>query len=630
MRITGRRRLDAGLMVGGSLAVGAVSLVGAVAGDSERVERLWTSAELADDGSAQVTEQIDYDFGSGLTANDKHGIFRYVWDLSPEAPITVDSPDAPDAIEVTPAVRDGRSGANIRIGDPNTTVSGRHRYRIDYPLPGVARGTTLDWEAVGVGWEVGIADAEIHVVAPFVLLDPICSQGFTGSQGGCEVREVEPGHLVATVDGLDSGEGVSIEARTGSDLASPPAPPEPPAAAPDDPGTGLLPPAGTAAAGALLAAGPTALLVRRAGRERVGAGGPADTAWGGSASPFADGPGPGDGRPRPGGTASSISWVRVDQEELESMATTEFAPPAELEPAHGGIVLTEEVRPEHKVAWLIQMAIDGTVDIGTNGSEPGGPEGGVGVRVPGARAGAGGDDLRLVRTGHGPSDAAAILDTAFAGRDEIELGRYDPAFARAWSQLQGQLLGWRETSGMWDPGGTRKAATRVLGIVGVVVGALGAGAGGALANQWGPAWLALSAVGGAVAGAGLAAALRAWELRVRTPAGSAAWLRVESFRRFLAASEAYHAEEAAKRGVLREYTAWAVAVGEIDRWRRAVSAASIAPQTAGLSYAYMAPVLLASTTSAATAPASTGGGGGGGFGGGSVGGGAGGGGVGSW
>jgi hypothetical protein len=603
MRTSSRRRLDLALIAGGSLVVGAVALVGAVAGDTERVERLWTSAELADDGSAQITEVIDYDFGA---LSEKHGIFRDVPDLSPEAPITVDSPDAPDAIQVTPEAIEGREGARIRIGDPNVTVSGRHRYRIDYPLPGVTRGTTLDWEAVGVSWEVPIEEAEIHVVAPFELLDATCSKGVTGSQGGCAAREVAPGHLVTTVEGLDAGEGVSIEARTGSDLPTPPAPPEPPATPPDDPGTGLAPPAGTAAAGVLLAGGSTAWLVRRAGRERVGAGGPADAAW--------------------AGPDASTSWTRVDQKELEAMATTEFAPPAELDPPHGGIVLTEEVRPEHKVAWLIQMAIDGTVDIGGNGASIGGAGD---TWTPGN----GGDDVRLVRTGHGAPDVAAILDTAFAGRDEVDLGSYDSNFARAWQHLQGQLLAWRDTSGMWDPaGGTRKVTARVLGIIGVVVGALGAAAGGWLANQRGPAWLVLAAAGGAVAGAGLAAALRAWELRVRTPAGSAAWLRVESFRRFLAGSEAYHAEEAAKRGVLREYTAWAVAVGEIDRWQRAVSAASIAPETAGLSYAYMAPLLLSSTTSAATAPSSSGGGGfgGGGFGGGDVGGGAGGGGGGSW
>jgi hypothetical protein len=603
MRTTSRRRLDAALVVGGSLAIGAVALVGAVAGDTERVERLWTSAELADDGSAQVTEVIDYDFGS---LREKHGIFRIVPDLSPDAPITVDSPDAPDAIQVTPDVVNGRDGANIRIGDPNVTVTGRHRYRIEYPLPGVTRGTTLDWEAVGTAWEVGIEEAEIHVVAPFELLDATCSVGVTGSQGGCDVIEVAPGHLVTTVDGLDSGEGVSIEARTGSDLASPPAAPEPPATPPPDPGTGLAPPAGTAAAAALLGAGSAGWLVRRAGRERVGAGGPADAAW--------------------AGPDASTSWMRVDQSELEAMATTEFAPPADLDPPHGGIVLTEEVRPEHKVAWLIQMAIDGTVDIGGNGVVGASAAGAAGPWIPS------GDDIRLVRTGHGTPDAAAILDTAFAGRDEVELGSYDSNFARAWRNLQAQLLAWRDTSGMWDPaGGTRKVTARVLGIIGVVMGALAAAGGGALANQRGPAWLILAAAGGAVAGAGLAAALRAWELRVRTPAGSAAWLRVESFRRFLAQSEAYHAEEAAKRGVLREYTAWAVAVGEIDHWQRAVSAASIAPETAGLSYVFVAPLLLSSTTSAATAPSSSGGGfGGGGFGGGGVGGGAGGGGGGSW
>jgi hypothetical protein len=126
---------------------------------------------------------------------------------------------------VTRETTNGREGARIRIGDPDVTVSGRHRYRIEYPLSGVARGTTLDWEAVGTSWEVGIDETEIHVVAPFELLEPVCSKGVAGSQGGCEVREVAPGHLAATVDGLDSGEGVSIEARTGSDLASPPAAP---------------------------------------------------------------------------------------------------------------------------------------------------------------------------------------------------------------------------------------------------------------------------------------------------------------------------------------------------------------------------------------------------------------------
>jgi hypothetical protein len=113
-------------------------------------------------------------------------------------------------------------------------------------------------------------------------------------------------------------------------------------------------------------------------------------------------------------------------------------------------------------------------------------------------------------------------------------------------------------------------------VVAGVAGLLLAAVAGGLASRWGPGWLALVAAGGLVAGAGAAGIIGAWELRVRTAAGSALWLRTESFRRFLAASEADHAEEAAKRGHLREYTAWAVAVGELDRWSAAVAASSTA------------------------------------------------------
>jgi uncharacterized membrane protein len=77
--------------------------------------------------------------------------------------------------------------------------------------------------------------------------------------------------------------------------------------------------------------------------------------------------------------------------------------------------------------------------------------------------------------------------------------------------------------------------------------------------------------------------------------------------------------------VLREYTAWAVALGEVDRWSRAVAAATNLPDRSALTYAYLAPALLSGTSSASTAPSSSGGGGGGG-----VGGGGGGGGGGSW
>jgi hypothetical protein len=288
------------------------------------------------------------------------------------------------------------------------------------------------------------------------------------------------------------------------------------------------------------------------------------------------------------------------------MATTEFAPPAELAPSQGGVLLVERVLPEHKVAWLIEAAIAGDIDLVEEGTKK----------------------VKIVQTGEVSGVERTPLKRMFGGRQEIELGKYDSQFAKGWALIDGQLDTWARQSDFWDKrADQRKTKTRVLGGAAMVLGAVLAFAGGFAANRWGREWVGLIVVGSLLGGGGFAAMIRGWELRVRTPAGSGMWLRVESFRRFLHESETFHAEEAAKRGVLREYTAWAVALGEIDRWERAVSASGVIPQDAGLGYVHMAPILMSSTSSTATAPSSSGSSGGGG---GSVGGGGGGGGGGSW
>lgn len=583
VRSRGRRRIDAVALGVGALAVGAVAAIGGVAADNERVTGMWVGARLDADGSAAIGEVIDYDFG---LAQDKHGIFRTIPGLTTAAPVKVQSSSAPAGLAaVTPELIGGEPGIRLKIGDPGTTITGRHRYQIDYRLPTLTSGGHLAWDAVGTGWEVPVASTDVHVVAPWTFEALSCFTGRAGTSGGCELTQPEPGHLVAHVGSLDAGEGISIEADQGAALDQAPDLPAPPLDAPPDPGAGLAKPAALAVLAGAGASAFTSRWVRRRGRERVSTGGVADAAWAG-----AD-PGAGE--------------VLVDQDELEAMATTEFAPPAGLTAAMGGIVLTESVQPEHKVAWLIEAAIEGGVELVEEG----------------------GRAVRLERRDGGSPATQAVLDTMFAGRSEIDLGTYDPAFASGWAQVDGMLQTWQRDSGFWDPAGDRRrVAVRVLGGLAAVLGALGVAAGGAAASRWGVGWLPLVALAAVVAGVGLAAAVRGWELRVRTPQGSGTWLRVESFRRFLAGSEAFHAEEAAQRGVLREYTAWAVAVGEIDRWSRAVAASTAIPQQAGLGYVYMAPLLMASTASTATAPSSSSGGGGGG----SVGGGGGGGGGGSW
>ncbi len=94
MRTRTRRRVDVVLLAVGIAVTGAAAAIGAAAGDTERATALWVGAWLTDDGSARIVEVIDYDFGSEA----RHGIFRDVPGLSPDARVVVSSPTAPDDV----------------------------------------------------------------------------------------------------------------------------------------------------------------------------------------------------------------------------------------------------------------------------------------------------------------------------------------------------------------------------------------------------------------------------------------------------------------------------------------------------------------------------------------------------
>ena len=583
MRVRAHRRLDMGLLLIGALLVGGAVAIGAVVGDGERISGLWAGAAIGSDGRAGVVEVIDYDFGP----KQRHGIFRDVPGLSSDARVAVSSATAPSDMTLANLGDETR----IRIGDPGRTITGRHRYKIAYPLDNVAPQGRLAWDAVGTRWPVGIGNVQVHVVAPFAFDQIRCVQGEAGSQRPCDVTQPEPGHIVATIRTLPARQGATLYAAGGRRLEHAPRLPVPASGLPADATSGAALAGLVAAAAALVASALTSWLLLRAGRERVVRGGRADA-----------------------GRAGTAMEARVDAAKLGSLASVEFSPPAELTPAQGGVVLAEAAGQDQRVAWLIGAATDGYLDIEQVGDEV------ALVRRPRQ------DDSSVPRT----------LDTAFAGRERLTLGVYDPSFAAAWREIGEELVAWQRTSGLWDPAGDlhRKLAW-VLGAVVAVGGLVVAGVGGAVANRWSWVWLALVAWGGLLAGAGLAALVRGWELRVRTPWGCELWLRVESFRRFLTGPQAEHLEEAADRGVLGQYTAWAVALGEIDRWSRVVAAsARCANDPVGRRYSDMAPRLPPAARSSAVEPSSSGsssgGGGGGGDGDGGSGGGAGGGGGGSW
>ncbi len=576
----GRRRFDRVLLTVGGLALAGVAAAATAIGDGERITRYRTSAELGPSGEAAVIEVIDYDFG----VSDRHGIFRDVPGLGGGAPIEVESATAPDQFIVEYI----GFGSRIRIGDPDATIDGRHRYSISYPIGVVGEDGLISWNAVGDQWPVSIGDVEVELLAANELINLRCSQGSSGTWDGCTVTQPEPGRLVVTADKLSEGEGITVSAARGPALGAAPASTiELADGGPFDPGSGIGLPALAAGALALVAAAGGSALVRRNGKEMVWAGGSADAAFG----------------PQYG---EDFAVRRVDHDELDALASTEFAPPKELSAWQGGILHREQVDSDHQSAWLLERAIAGEIEIeGT------------------------GDDL-VLHLNPVDSPEHRILDTMFAGRSKVALGTYDKQFASGWDVLTSSLNRWYDDSPYWDAEGERRRR-RVLGwgFVPLIMGVIVAIVFSVLAGRMGAAWIAGVAVGGAIFGVGLAMITRSWELRVRTPQGSGLWILVESFRRFIEKSDAQHVEAAAEQGLLRDYTAWAVALGEAQRWADAIEEARVEhPERYSndvVHFAAIAPHLGGAVSSTNTAPQSSSSGGGG-----SVGGGGGGGGGGSW
>lgn len=581
-----------------AVVVGVVTFFAASQGRPEAVRGYWAAATFDEHGSASVHETIDYHFSSS-----RHGIYRILPDVPPAAAEQIEVTGG--AARITPAPR--RDGVRIRIGNQNAKVSGDHRYGLTYPMgPLELADGRIGWNGVGASWDVPIHHAELDLVAPWKWVSPVCELGELGSVEQCDITQVEPGHLTVSVEDLEPGEGITVYAQKGAELDATPAPRSPHSFAVSLPwyqtpidlavGAFVLVLIGGFFAGRLL---------RRAGRDWVMAGAASTS----SAADLAFQAPSGEGIPE--------GAVRVDDTRLGEWTTTAFAPPKGLAAWQGGVLAVEEAQPHHRIAWLLEAATDGHIDLDDSDA----------------------DAMVIHATDHVSDETTGLLDVAFAGRDTVDLGSYDPHFAAMWTSLSSYQANWLQRSGFSDHRSEGRASSiRSLGFLVAVVGAVAVVTGAFASFSHGIIGAMGVGLGALVGGAAVMMILRSWELHVRTPAGSAMWLRVASFRRFLHNSEAHHVEEAARRGVLREYTAWAVALDEVDHWSAAVQTADLPPTTPGLNSVLGVAMMGSLFMTAGTPPATTGGGFGGGgmggfggFGGGiGVGGGFGGGGGGSW
>lgn len=564
-----------------------IGLIGA--GDhDERFEAKQISVLRAGDEGLRIREVVDQDFGS----ERRHGYERTIPnDFGVPSDVTASSPNANADIDTESVYLGTQRATRIRLGDKNKTYQNQHRYVLSYTLPDAnLTSRHLDLDIIGAGEKFETGRFEV-IVSGLVLENPTCHVGQDQAVGGCELVADGADYRVVLTP-LHKGDGLTIEGDIVA-YSTPTLPAEPalPKYRPDHRRQLMLAmiPLGLGAALAVL------LIARMRGRNEVFSGGPAEAAYG-----------------MPGAAGLPPATSLVTDAKLKRLATTEFVPPRGLDPWQGSVLLRERIDDDTVAAWISALAASEAISLRQDGREL--------IMGTGRRFG----ELD-------PSNMA-LVNQFMRGRLEFTLGTYDPQFAEAWGAVKERQGDAIKASGWWkrgtpqpnsSPASSPLTAVVILIIILFVIGgSIASAAFGAIRS------LPVAIAFGVIVPGFVAYLCYATLLPVRSASGSAAAILTESFRRFLDASEGSHVEWAWQHGLLREYSAWAVALGAADAWGKALRNSNVPPQE----HYYANPLLVAtmhsSFASSHTAPSSSSGGGGGG--GGGVGGGGGGGSSGSW
>lgn len=169
-------------------------------GTYEQIENFDAQINLKTDASADITENIIYDFG----ANQKHGIYRdipYKYTLDTGGIKYVDVSDVTVANEsgVKYSFTQTKEGAYVRlkIGDADKYITGQKTYIIKYNAKGIIKyfddHDEFYWNATGDKWQYKINNATAKVYLPknFAKSDVkiTCYSGYAGSNEKCDMAE---------------------------------------------------------------------------------------------------------------------------------------------------------------------------------------------------------------------------------------------------------------------------------------------------------------------------------------------------------------------------------------------------------------------------------------------------------
>jgi hypothetical protein len=522
----------AGVVVGiGTALVLGPAAQPATAGPSESISSYDTRIEVRADGQLRITETIGYDFGG----NSRHGIFRKIpakfrYDDSHDRIYPIDQVTVTMDNSPVPVDRSSAGGyQELKIGDPNRTITGPHTYVIGYTVRGAlnhfADHEELYWNAIGDEWTVPIAKATAEVSGPASIQRVACFAGPTGSQLSCADKASSGSTASFGQDNLGNGSGLStvVAFPVGSVANTAPILTDRHDLANAFRVTPL-----TVGGGVLLA------LLGVAGALAIGWRVGRDRRYVGTLPGLV---------PEPGELAIEERKPLIGAPPV----SVEFVPPEKIRPGQVGTIIDERANVIDVTATIIDFAVRRHLHI----------------RELAGSGRSGQQDWELTKLTDGDPKflryERTLFTALFKNRDKVRLSELKNTFATDLGVVQGQLYADMVAQGWYrqSPARTR-AAARLVAVLVLVFAVVITVLLGVLTHA---ALLGVGLVIGAVVLLAVAGKFPA-----RTGRGSAVLARVQGFRLYVATAEAEQIKFQEREQIFSEYLPYAMVFGLADRW----------------------------------------------------------------
>jgi uncharacterized membrane protein YgcG len=573
----------------------------------ESTPRFDVNIVIEDSGDLLITETIVQQFGD----TPRHGILRFIPnrlryddEFDRVYPIDLESVRASPGTPTDVETKDENGNFSIRIGNPDTTITGRHTYEIVYRVQGAMNGFAdhdeLFWNAIGDRWEQSIGEMNVRVSGPSEVTRVACYRGTFGSTAGCNDAQItKRGDAVFSESNLPAFQAMSVVVALPRGTVGSTAPVLDERWSLDKAfsrtpltvggGMGLL----------VLVVGGLGVTMWRRGRDVRFRGSQIDQVMGGPVD-------------------AETQAVPLFEKNVD---VVEFAPPEDLRPGQVGTLVDEEANTLDVSATIVDLAVRKYLVI---------------EEIPKTWM-LGKADWNLRRLPDPEGDnllpyETKLRDGLFEDGDQVELSELRKTFAERLQKVKDAL---------YDDMVSRKWFLRRPDRVRqtwVVIGALVLSAGIALTFVL-ATFTKLGLLGIPFALGGLLLLIGAKWMPARTAKGTAMTRRVNGFRIVIEKAEQHMSKWAEQENVFTRFLPYAVVFGVTDKWAKTFEALGLLPtdttwyvSTRPFAFVAFADSIdsFAVTTSGTISSTPAGSGGSGFGGGGGAGGGGGGGGGGSW